>query len=98
VLVDDGLATGASMRAAVEALRRQGPREIIVAVPIASPETCEELAREVDRVVCAATPQPFHAVGLWYADFSPTTDDEVRRILASMSTGTGREESAEAAP
>ena len=98
VLVDDGLATGASMRAAVEALRRQGPRQIIVAVPIASPETCEELAREVDRVICAATPQPFHAVGLWYADFSPTADDEVRRILASMSMGTGRKESAGAAP
>jgi predicted phosphoribosyltransferase len=98
VLIDDGLATGASMRAAVEALRRQGPRQIIVAVPIASPETCEELAREVDRVVCAATPQPFHAVGLWYADFSPTTDDEVRRILASMSAGSGRGESPEATP
>jgi putative phosphoribosyl transferase len=96
VLVDDGLATGATMRAAVEALRRQGPRQIIVAVPIASPDTCEALAREVDRVVCAATPGPFHAVGLWYDDFSPTMDDEVRHILAS--TGSGREESAESAP
>jgi predicted phosphoribosyltransferase len=96
VLIDDGLATGATMRAAVEALRRQGPRQIIVSVPIASPDTCEDLAREVERVVCAATPQPVHAVGLWYDDFSPTTDDEVRQILAS--TGSGREEGAELAP
>jgi putative phosphoribosyl transferase len=96
VLIDDGLATGATMRAAVEALRRRGPRQIIVAVPIASPEICEDLAREVDRVVCAATPQPFHAVGLWYQDFSPTSDDEVRHILASI--GSGREESTETAP
>jgi len=95
VLVDDGLATGSTMRAAVEALRRQGPREIIVAVPIASPESCEALAREVDRVVCAATPEPFHAVGLWYDDFSPTTDEEVQQILRS--TG-GREQAAEGAP
>jgi predicted phosphoribosyltransferase len=96
VLVDDGLATGATMRAAVEALRRQGPRQIVVAVPIAAPEVCEELAREVDRVECSATPQPFHAVGLWYDDFSPTTDDEVRQILAS--TGSGAGESAGASP
>ena len=87
VLVDDGLATGATMRAAVEALRRQRPRQIIVAVPIASPETCEALAREVDRIVCAATPEPFHAVGLWYEDFSPTTDEEVNRILGGRQEG-----------
>jgi len=95
VLVDDGLATGATMRAAVEALRRQNPREIIVAVPIASPESCEALAREVDRVVCAATPEPFHAVGLWYEDFSPTEDEEVQQILHSRG---GREAAAESAP
>ncbi len=95
VLVDDGLATGATMRAAAEALRRQNPREIIVAVPIASPESCEALAREVDRVVCAATPEPFHAVGLWYEDFSPTEDEEVQRILRS---GSGREAAAESGP
>ena len=95
VLVDDGLATGSTMRAAVEALRRQGPREIIVAVPIASPESCEALAREADRVVCVETPEPFHAVGLWYDDFSPTTDEEVQQILHS--TG-GREQAAEGAP
>jgi predicted phosphoribosyltransferase len=96
VLVDDGLATGATMRAAVEAIRRRRPERIIVAVPIASPDACEALAREVDRVVCAATPEPFHAVGLWYEDFSPTTDDEVRHILASA--GSSREMGAEGAP
>jgi predicted phosphoribosyltransferase len=95
VLVDDGLATGATMRAAVEALRRQRPRQIVAAVPIAAPDTCEALSREVDRVVCAATPEPFHAVGLWYDDFSPTTDEEVQQILASAG---GREAGAEAAP
>jgi predicted phosphoribosyltransferase len=95
VLIDDGLATGATMRAAVEALRRQGPRQIIIAVPIASPEVCDELAQEVERVVCAATPRPFHAVGLWYDDFSPTTDDEVRQILGSTRRP---DESAGAAP
>ena len=82
ILVDDGLATGATMHAAVQALRQQQPARIVVAVPIAAPETCAELSGEVDDIVCAATPQPFHAVGLWYADFSQTTDDEVRDLLA----------------
>jgi len=82
ILVDDGLATGATMYAAVEALRQQQPARIVVAVPIAAPETCAELSGEVDDIVCAVTPQPFHAVGLWYADFSQTTDDEVRDLLA----------------
>jgi predicted phosphoribosyltransferase len=91
VLVDDGLATGSTMRAAVEAIRRQGPRQIFVAVPIASRDTCELLAREVDGIICAATPEPFRAVGLWYDDFSPTTDDEVRRILASQAGEAGAE-------
>jgi predicted phosphoribosyltransferase len=95
VLIDDGLATGSTMRAAVEALRRRNPEKIYIGVPIASPDTCESLAREVDGIVCAATPQPFHAVGLWYDDFSPTTDDEVRRILASSGTP---EAPAQAAP
>ncbi len=90
VLVDDGLATGATMTAAVEALRRQGARRIIVAVPIAAPETCEVLAPKVDRIVCAATPEPFHAVGLWYEDFSPTTDEEVRQILGAASEARGQ--------
>jgi predicted phosphoribosyltransferase len=83
ILVDDGLATGASMLAAVQALRRQGAAHIVVAVPVASPDTCAALRPEVDDIICAATPEPFHAVGLWYQDFSQTTDDEVRDLLAS---------------
>jgi predicted phosphoribosyltransferase len=82
ILVDDGLATGASMYAAVEALRQQQPARIVVAVPIAASETCEELSGVVDDIICAVTPEPFHAVGLWYEDFSPTTDEEVRDLLA----------------
>ncbi len=82
VLVDDGLATGASMKAAVAALRQLGPQAVIVAVPVASPSTCEEFAREVDRIECAITPEPFYAVGSWYEDFTQTTDDEVRALLA----------------
>src|ERR1700674_5074631 len=73
ILVDDGLATGATMHAAIKALR-------LVAVPTASSETCEELRAEVDEVVCAITPEPFHAVGYWYEDFTQTTDQEVREL------------------
>jgi putative phosphoribosyl transferase len=82
ILVDDGLATGSTMRAAVAALRRQGPARIVVAVPIGAPETCSEFEREADDVICAVTPEPFYAVGLWYGDFSQTTDEEVRELLA----------------
>ena len=82
ILVDDGLATGATMLAAVKALRQQQPARIVVAVPTASPETCEQLRAEVDDAICAITPEPFHAVGLWYEDFSQTTDEEVRDLLA----------------
>lgn len=82
IVVDDGLATGATMRAAVAALRAQEPREIVVAVPTSSRETCAELRQEADTVVCLTTPAPFYAVGAWYADFSPTEDDEVRDLLA----------------
>jgi len=81
ILVDDGLATGSTMRAAVAALRRLGPGRIIVAVPTAAPSTCEEFRHEADECVCDMTPDPFYAVGLWYEDFSQTTDDEVRDIL-----------------
>lgn len=81
ILVDDGLATGASMRAAVRAVRTQQPGRVVLAVPVAAQETCESLRPEVDDIVCAATPQPFIAVGLWYYDFSPTSDDEVRALL-----------------
>jgi predicted phosphoribosyltransferase len=81
ILVDDGLATGSSMRAAVAALRRINPHRVVVAVPVAAAETCDELSAEVDDVVCAFTPEPFRAVGLWYQDFAQTTDDEVRELL-----------------
>jgi predicted phosphoribosyltransferase len=82
ILVDDGLATGATMRAAATALRRLGPARIVVAVPTASAEACADLAEAADEVVCAETPAPFLAVGAWYEDFSETTDDDVRRLLA----------------
>jgi putative phosphoribosyl transferase len=81
ILVDDGLATGSTMRVAVAALRREGAARIVVGVPVAAPETCQLLEREVDDIVCAVTPQPFHAVGLWYADFSQTSDREVHTLL-----------------
>ena len=86
ILVDDGLATGSTMRAAVAALRQQGPARIVVAVPVAAPEVCEELREEVDEVVCARQPTPFVAVGLWYQNFAATTDDEVRSLLEQART------------
>ena len=82
ILVDDGLATGSTMRAAVEALREEGPARLVVAVPTAAPETCQEIGRLVDDMVCAMTPEPFYAVGLWYDDFGQTTDEEVHDLLA----------------
>jgi predicted phosphoribosyltransferase len=82
ILVDDGLATGTSIHAAIQALRQRQPARIVVAVPIGAPDRCEALKDQVDDVVCAVTPEPFHAVGLWYDDFSQTTDDEVRELLA----------------
>ena len=81
ILVDDGLATGSSMRVATMALREMQPAQIVVAVPVGSPETCAEFEAEVDKVVCAAMPQPFWAVGQWYSDFSQTNDEEVRVLL-----------------
>jgi len=81
ILVDDGLATGATMMAAVEALRKLEPGRIVVAVPIASREAGEEMRRQADEVVCARTPEPFRAVGSWYEDFSQTSDAEVRELL-----------------
>jgi len=81
ILVDDGLATGATMRAAVEALREEGAARVVVAVPIAPPETCDAFRDVVDDIVCARTPEPFYAVGLWYEDFSQTSDEEVRELL-----------------
>jgi putative phosphoribosyl transferase len=81
ILVDDGLATGSTMRVAVTALREQRPARIVVGVPIAPPSTCEELASVADDALCAVTPEPFYSVGLWYEDFGQTTDDEVRELL-----------------
>jgi predicted phosphoribosyltransferase len=81
VLIDDGLATGATMSAAVRGIRQLAPVRIVVAVPVAAPETCAALSHEVDDMVCAVTPERFVAVGLWYDDFSQTTDEEVRDLL-----------------
>jgi putative phosphoribosyl transferase len=81
ILIDDGLATGSTMRAAAAALHKQNPSRIVVAVPVAPAETCEEFRKEVDEVVCAATPEPFQGVGLWYDNFSQTSDEEVRQLL-----------------
>ena len=81
ILVDDGLATGSTMRAAIVAARKQGPARIVVAAPVGAPSTCRELALDADEVVCVRMPDPFFAVGLWYSDFTPTSDQEVRELL-----------------
>ena len=81
ILIDDGLATGSTMRAAIAALRQQHPARIVVAVPVGAPETCAEFQDEADEAICALTPDPFYAVGLWYGDFTQTTDEEVRDLL-----------------
>ena len=81
ILVDDGLATGATMKAAVKAVRQLGPRSVVVAVPVGAPGTCAEFHGLADETVCARTPEPFSAVGLWYRDFSQTTDEEVHALL-----------------
>lgn len=82
ILIDDGLATGSTIRAAAQALRQQQPARIVVAVPVSAPETCDEYRMGVDEIVCAVTPEPFFGVGRWYLDFSQTTDEEVRDLLA----------------
>ncbi len=84
ILVDDGIATGASMRAAITVLRDEQPRSIIVAIPVASSSICDELRAEVDKLVCLITPEPFYSVGLWYDYFSQTTDEEVSKLLAEQ--------------
>ena len=81
ILVDDGLATGATMRAAARALRQQRPKRLVIAVPVGAKTTCDAFRDEADDVICAATPEPFEAVGLWYPDFSQTTDEDVRALL-----------------
>ena len=87
ILIDDGLATGATMRAAVAALRQQGAAKIVVAVPVGAPSTCHDLAQQVDEIICAITPNSFIGVGQYYEDFSQTTDDEVRDLLARAAAG-----------
>lgn len=81
ILVDDGLATGSTMKAAVQAVRRLSPAQVIVAVPVGSPSSCGELSDIADETVCARTPEPFSAVGQWYYDFAQTTDEEVGQLL-----------------
>lgn len=81
ILVDDGLATGSTMRAAAQAVKQQKPKRLIVAVPVGAPETCRELNEVADEVVCARTPMPFSAVGQWYLNFEQTSDEEVRALL-----------------
>jgi putative phosphoribosyl transferase len=81
ILVDDGMATGATMHAAVVAVRQRGPARLIIAVPVAASATCEEFATEVDELVCLSQPEAFYAVGIWYEHFSQTTDEEVRHLL-----------------
>ncbi|HEU4829694.1 MAG TPA: phosphoribosyltransferase [Gemmatimonadales bacterium] len=88
ILVDDGLATGSTMRAAVKALRLKRPARIVVAVPVSAPETCDAFRSVADEIVCAVTPEPFYAVGLWYEDFSQTTDEEVSDLLARAQAST----------
>jgi putative phosphoribosyl transferase len=82
ILIDDGLATGSTMRAAAAALRQKSPGRLIVAVPVSASQTCDEYRMGVDEIICAKTPEPFLGVGRWYKDFSQTTDEEVRQLLA----------------
>ena len=94
IVVDDGIATGASMRAALHALRRKSPLKLVLAVPVAPVETLDAMAEEVDESICLATPEPFIAIGLHYADFSQTPDEEVRTLLTradALRTGHGTE-------
>jgi putative phosphoribosyl transferase len=90
LLIDDGLATGSSMKAAVQAVRARKPSRIVVAVPVGAPDTCREFEAIADEIVCARMPEHFNAVGLWYRDFSQTTDDEVRELLHHHPETVGR--------
>jgi putative phosphoribosyl transferase len=87
ILIDDGLATGSTMRAAAAALRQQQPARIVVAVPVSAPQTCDEYRMGVDEIVCAVMPEPFQSVGQWYLDFSQTTDEEVSDLLNAAAGG-----------
>lgn len=98
IVVDDGIATGATMRAALRAVRRQRPRHLVLAVPLAPAETVEALRGEVDEVVCLAMPEPFGAIGYFYDDFRQTDDEEVRDLLARANARVARESEVEAEP
>jgi putative phosphoribosyl transferase len=98
ILVDDGLATGATMRAAVGAVRSAAPRRVVVGVPVGAPSTCRELREVADEVACLRTPEPFLAVGQWYADFRPPTAEEIRRLLGGGAGGSMRTATAGAEP
>jgi putative phosphoribosyl transferase len=87
ILVDDGLATGATMRAAVKALRQRGAAKIVVAVPVGPPDTCRELEEQADETICLCTPEFFQAVGQYYEDFSQTSDEDVRELLSRVAQG-----------
>jgi len=87
ILVDDGIATGSTIRAAIATLHQQQPEQIVVAVPVAANATCQELKTEVDQVVCLITPEPLQSISLWYENFSQTTDAEVRNLLAQVTEG-----------
>jgi putative phosphoribosyl transferase len=87
ILVDDGLATGSTMRAAALAVRELNPAKIVVAVPVAAEETCDAFREVIDEIFCEITPKPFDAVGLWYEDFTQTTDEEVRELLERAEAG-----------
>lgn len=89
IVVDDGLATGFTMRAAIAAVRARGPRQLVVAVPVGAPDACAEVAREADLLVCPLQPEGFQSVGAWYRDFRPTSDDEVRECLAAATRERG---------
>lgn len=95
ILIDDGIATGATIRAAIEVLKSQQPEEIIVAAPVAPVATCQDLEKKVDRVICLSTPSPFHAIGLWYESFPQITDDEVNRLLEMATAKPAETEPAE---
>lgn len=92
ILVDDGLATGSTMRAGAAALRQQEPARIVVAVPVSARQVCDEYRMGVDEIICAVTPEPFYGVGQWYQDFSQTTDEEVRELLERSRTELNRAE------
>ena len=89
ILVDDGLATGSTMRAAAQALRKQNPKRLIVAVPVGAADTCEEFRSEVDEIICGVAPDEFRAVGMWYGDFSQTSDEEVQWLIQQASEWSG---------